>query len=458
MAVEWKKLAYASEVDYGLSFEAVVTTYTDTTHFKASGLIGKGNDFFVGYYAFVVWDAGGAGAAPQGEMSLISDYTSADGTFTHAAFSAILAVTDKLLILNPRLLDSFNTLDGVYVDSANGIAGTSFPVGTAGIPSNTLANGFTIAAARGLTKIYLGAGDYTLPSTPAGYHIIGRWGGGAGVITDLDLNSQILGECLIERCGISGSSGTTGDIPRFVQCSFYHAIGGAEYVYNADIYDSLIDYIGIYGQVWLYNCYGEFSTMYLDNAEDTQITNYKGLLVLRNLINSNNVYVRGSDVGFTLGIATTCTDGDINVHGDVNIIDYGHSCTLKDYRQNPVSTRFFQETVVATDVNGTTWKDLLDKSVITNRYQICGFKVTIGGTWAGDLKIRIVDENDVKIFPFQDEYVEGTDFTNGVQATFNFPVNVQAYKGYQFQFRSSDAGDGVGETLALNNLDVIELS
>lgn len=120
-------------------------------------------------------------------------------------------------------------------------------------------------------------------------------------------------------------------------------------------------------------------------------------------------------------------------------------------------TTFKQETVGATEVDGTTWKDLLDKSTITKPTKICGFKVTVAGAWAGKAKIRIVDGAGAKIFPFQDEYVQDTEFTSGTQVIFNFPVVVPVADGYKFQFRSSDGGDGAGETLQLNNLDVIEV-
>lgn len=118
-------------------------------------------------------------------------------------------------------------------------------------------------------------------------------------------------------------------------------------------------------------------------------------------------------------------------------------------------TTFKQETVGATAVDGTTWKDLLDKSTITKLTKICGFKATVAGSWAGNAKIRIVDGSGNKIFPFQDEYVQGTDFTSGTQYTLNFPIVVPIADGYKFQFRSS-AADGAGDTLQLNNLDIIE--
>ncbi|MBA7635144.1 hypothetical protein ES703_42745 [subsurface metagenome] len=120
-------------------------------------------------------------------------------------------------------------------------------------------------------------------------------------------------------------------------------------------------------------------------------------------------------------------------------------------------TTFKQETVAATDVNGTAWKDLLDKSTITKPVKICGFKVTVAGTWAGKARIRITDGAGNKIFPFQDYYEQDTDFTSGMQAVFNFPVVVPVADGYKFQFCSSNGADGAGDTLQLNNLDIIEI-
>jgi len=119
-------------------------------------------------------------------------------------------------------------------------------------------------------------------------------------------------------------------------------------------------------------------------------------------------------------------------------------------------TTFAQEIAAATDVNGVTWKDLLDKSTITKPTKICGFKLTVAGTWAGAAKVRIVDGAGTKIWPFAAESVQDTDWTSGTQETFTFTVNVPVVDGYKLQFRSSDAADGAGDTLQLNNLDVIE--
>ena len=112
-------------------------------------------------------------------------------------------------------------------------------------------------------------------------------------------------------------------------------------------------------------------------------------------------------------------------------------------------TTYGTETAAATDVDGTTWKDLLDKSALTGPTEIWGFKATSGGVWAGDEKIRIITGAGVKIWPFGTEAVEGTDFIDATDLDFPAPVCVPEATGYKVQFRSSDAGDGAGETLAL---------
>jgi len=89
----------------GLVYYGDVTTYTDTTHFKSTDLIGYGDAYFKNYYVYVVRDAAGAGAAPQGESQQISAYTSVDGTITHTAFTIPLAVTDVVLLIHKDLAE-----------------------------------------------------------------------------------------------------------------------------------------------------------------------------------------------------------------------------------------------------------------------------------------------------------------------------------------------------------------
>jgi len=98
-------------VDYGLSFIGTVTGIVAAPKFQCLGLIGFGDDFFEDYWAYVVWDAGGAGADPQGQMLECTGYDSATGDFTVAAFAPnVIAVGDKVLLIHPTIAEVLATL------------------------------------------------------------------------------------------------------------------------------------------------------------------------------------------------------------------------------------------------------------------------------------------------------------------------------------------------------------
>jgi len=109
----------------GLVYYGKVTTYTDTTHFKVSGLTDFGDTFFKNYRAYVVRDAAGLGDAPQGEMQPISDYVSSDGTFVHTAFTTPLTVGDEVLLLHERVAEVADLISRLtaaragYLDNIN---------------------------------------------------------------------------------------------------------------------------------------------------------------------------------------------------------------------------------------------------------------------------------------------------------------------------------------------------
>lgn len=91
----------------GLSYYGEVTTATSSTECKVAGLAGLGGDDVVqDFYLWVLWDAGGAGAAPQKEYVRITSYTDSDGTFIHNPLTADLAVGDKILVMNPILFEA----------------------------------------------------------------------------------------------------------------------------------------------------------------------------------------------------------------------------------------------------------------------------------------------------------------------------------------------------------------
>ena len=102
--------------DYGLSFEGTVTGIAGAPNFQCSGLTGFGDAYFEDYFAYVIWDAGGAGGAPQGEYLEVTGYSSATGDFTVAAFTVAIGVGDKVLIIHPsiaRILDTYAAVGAI---------------------------------------------------------------------------------------------------------------------------------------------------------------------------------------------------------------------------------------------------------------------------------------------------------------------------------------------------------
>lgn len=89
----------------GLSYYGTVTGVPGANQFTIDGLSGYGETAFVGWEAYVFWDAGGAGAAPQGETKKVTAYVDAIGSFTTGAFTAAVGIGDIIIILHPSLGD-----------------------------------------------------------------------------------------------------------------------------------------------------------------------------------------------------------------------------------------------------------------------------------------------------------------------------------------------------------------
>ena len=106
----------------GLVYYGKVTQVDDDTHFRVAGLAGFGDAYFANNYrVYVVRDAAGGGAAPQGEMQPCSVYDSTDGIFTHTAFTVSLAVDDEVLLIHERVAEVADLVTAIaaiiaYVD------------------------------------------------------------------------------------------------------------------------------------------------------------------------------------------------------------------------------------------------------------------------------------------------------------------------------------------------------
>lgn len=140
------------------------------------------------------------------------------GTFT-AAILGLQPVTQGVTPVMAEQLSIASFDEGVSVDIANGIAGTMYPAGTPGSPSNNLTDALTIAVERGLTHIYVN-GAVTMPGTTfSSYHIEGRKAAFltlSGIeharITDCMVSGSVGRDCRLTDCAVGSLTATNGYI------------------------------------------------------------------------------------------------------------------------------------------------------------------------------------------------------------------------------------------------------
>ena len=89
----------------GYYLRGTATGGSTTTVVDTAALLAL-DDFWVGHYVYVVEDAGGAGAAPEGEERAVTDYVQSTATLTIApAFTAAVGAGDTFELLALRRAD-----------------------------------------------------------------------------------------------------------------------------------------------------------------------------------------------------------------------------------------------------------------------------------------------------------------------------------------------------------------
>lgn len=125
-------------INSGTIFRGKVTAADPGVSFTIGGLAGQGAGAFIDantpWYAYVFRDAGGAGAAPQGEVRKVTAYTSATGLFTTDAFTADVAVDDDVMIVSAALINSLAIKTRVELALPNAAADAAggLPISDAG--------------------------------------------------------------------------------------------------------------------------------------------------------------------------------------------------------------------------------------------------------------------------------------------------------------------------------------
>jgi len=152
----------------GHSYVATVSSSADTTHSVYNSMTGYGTDYFKnGWTMIVLWDAGGAGGAPETEVVDITAYATATGTFTHGATTAlgagdvVLFVRDEFVSMYQKALPSVPVTNSLAYKISKWLADGDgdFATGTALASNHSLVDaiGSTGAAAIDDAASVLGA-------------------------------------------------------------------------------------------------------------------------------------------------------------------------------------------------------------------------------------------------------------------------------------------------------------
>jgi hypothetical protein len=214
-----------------------------------------------------------------------------------------------------------NLEDGVYFDSVNGSAGTTWPTGTAQSPSNTIADVITMCTAR-KTKIIHVCSALTLGATMQGYTFIGT-----NIENALALNGQDVDGSIFRDLYVSGAQGGTGGAYYF-NCFVYGLTGVDGYM--RDCYGSFTPKNGKTVILLNFHTAGPGLALNLTGLASTKVYLYglTGELTISNSGDGNNaVEVYGNSAKV---VSSANTAGTITVYGDTLFTAGGAGATETD--------------------------------------------------------------------------------------------------------------------------------
>lgn len=197
----------------------------------------------------------------------------------------------------------------VYIDTVNGSAGTSFPVGTASVPASNLADAVTIAVNNNFDRLVL-HGAITLTTPLPRFSIEG-----IGTQAAVDFNGVDISDMKFQRCGVFGNVGApAGGLTLLDECTVAGTITGfvgtlARCVLKGDIV--LRD-----GDTELYDCSsgvaganpgGELDGSALTAASNIVVRAYDGGIGFKNFTRADTTVTCGIGTG-KINIRASCTN------------------------------------------------------------------------------------------------------------------------------------------------------
>jgi hypothetical protein len=219
----------------------------------------------------------------------------------------------------------------VWIDFFGGTAGTAFPIGTIGTPSNNVNDAKTIALANGRTKFKMGPSG--LQSLTQAFDL---WIFESSFGATFDINNQSVIGTLFRNCTITGTipAGSAVNIEDGVIATASGPIGFA-------LRTQLQGTIGVPGSFEAIRCFTRVGfPAVLDYTTGgtgwTGITDWQGGdITLDNLLAGATAQILVSGTG-KLTINASCVAGTVTVRGDIEMVDNSSAgCTVNDER-NPI--------------------------------------------------------------------------------------------------------------------------
>jgi len=263
--------------------------------------------------------------------------------------------------------------DRIFFDSVSGIAGTIYPVGTAGMPSNTIADVILMCAARNLKVIDV-AGALAIGVAMQNYTFIGHRH--EDITATFGLNNQNVNKSLIRKCVVSGQQG--GGLLTLEDCLIYLMTDFQGIANHCNLYGSAMSLLDG-GVADLSHCNAVHSDLTItvnaparasfkecsgnctftgQNGGTLYVRGYKGTLVIDTMtVGTCSIYANGADIT----INATCTGGTINIYGNARVTDASAGATVNDYTKETQLDRILEAIWQIPSVIGVEWNQSIDE-------------------------------------------------------------------------------------------------
>lgn len=217
--------------------------------------------------------------------------------------------------------------DKIYFDSIAGVPGTTWPIGTAGVPSDVIADVIAICAARGTRYINV-RGTLVLGAAMSAYRFEGYKH--LDIAHLINLNGQDVSVSSFHRLIITGTQAGAG-LASYDDCMLLSMTGFNGVATLCGLITGLtLNAATISGFI---NCFSYLGTctINLGNPTVANFVNLTGSFILANqTAGVTNIWATG---GCQIVINNTCTGGIINIYGSAIVTNNAIGATVNDYTE-----------------------------------------------------------------------------------------------------------------------------